>query len=49
MTQWEYKVVLPDAHKNDIFYEISRSGKEGWELVGLVGQYIYMKRVVQHG
>jgi hypothetical protein len=47
MTRWEYRVVRPDAHKNDIFHEINTAGKDGWELVGLVGQFIYMKRPIK--
>lgn len=47
MTRWEYKVIRPDGYKNDIFYEISDSGKDGWELVGLVGGYIYLKRPIK--
>lgn len=44
--QWEYKVLNGDAHRNDIFSAMQQAGKEGWELVGPVGYYIYLKRPV---
>lgn len=44
MTRWEYKLLNSQAHHNDIASAVMRAGKEGWELVGPIGYYIYMKR-----
>lgn len=44
MVTWEYKVLHSDAHRNDIFSAMCRAGKDGWELVGQIGVYIYLKR-----
>lgn len=44
MTIWEYRVFRTEAHPNDLFFEISQAGKEGWELVGTIGLRAYMKR-----
>lgn len=41
---WEYMVLNSEVHRNDLFAEISRAGKNGWELVGPIGYYIYLKR-----
>lgn len=43
---WEYKVIRAEAHPNDVFTAIARAGKEGWELVGPVGYYLYLKRPI---
>lgn len=43
---WEYKVVRADGHPNDTFHAVARAGKDGWELVGPVGYYLYLKRPV---
>lgn len=41
---WEYKVLRSECHPNDLFTAISRAGREGWELVGTIGYYVYLKR-----
>jgi len=45
--KWEYRVLNLDAHPTDLFAAISRAGKEGWELVGPMKDYVYVKRPVQ--
>lgn len=41
---WEYMVLNSEAHPNDLFSAISAAGEDGWELVGPIGYYIYLKR-----
>lgn len=43
---WEYMVLPTDRHPNDLFFQISRAGRQGWELVGPVGNYVYLKRAL---
>lgn len=44
---WEYKVISANGDANDVFHAVVRAGKEGWELVGPVGYYLYLKRPVR--
>lgn len=44
MGSWEYKVLRTEGHPNDLFFAASQAGKQGWEMVGPVGYYLYFKR-----